>query len=143
MEGSRIGIAGAQAGMQGIQTGLQGLQTGLQGAQQATQAGSALANIGTAEQDSALRRLQAQSAVGAEQRALEQQILDQQYADFLRQRDYPMEQLGYYSALLRGLPMQMGSTATTYQQPASLASQVGGLGLGALGLSRALGGDRD
>jgi hypothetical protein len=139
MEGSRIGIQGAQTGLQGIDTSLRGLQTGMQGAQQATQAGTALANIGTSEQAADLQRLQAQSAVGAEQRALEQQILDQRYADFLRQRDYPMEQLGYYSALLRGLPMQMGSTQTTYAQPPSLASQVGGLGLGALGLSKALG----
>ena len=73
------------------------------------------------------------------QRALEQQQMDLAYADFLRQRDYPMEQLGYYSALLRGLPMTMGSTQTTYAQPPSMASQIGGLGLGALSLSKLLG----
>lgn len=139
MEGARLGIAGSEAGMRGIQTGLEGFRTGLQGAQQATQAGATLADIGTAEQAADLNRLQAQSAVGQEQRALEQQILDQQYADFLRQRDYPMEQLGYYSALLRGLPMQMGSTQTSYAQPPSMVSQLGGLGLGAIGLSKALG----
>ena len=139
MEGARTGIAGAQAGIQGIQTGLEGFRTGLQGAQQATQAGATLADIGTSEQAADLRRLQAQSAVGQEQRALEQQILDQRYADFLRQRDYPMEQLGYYSALLRGLPMQMGSTQTSYAQPPSIASQIGGLGLSAIGLSRLFG----
>jgi hypothetical protein len=139
IEGARTGITGSQAGMEGIRTGLEGFRTGLQGAQQATQAGSTLANIGTAEQGADLQRLQAQSAVGQEQRALEQQILDQQYADFLRQRDYPMEQLGYYSNLLRGLPMQMGSTQTSYAQPPSMASQIGGLGLSAIGLSRLFG----
>ena len=139
MEGARTGIAGAQAGLQGIQTGLEGFRTGLQGAQQATQAGATMADIGTAEQAANLTRLQAQSAVGAEQRALEQQILDQQYADFLRQRDYPMEQLGYYSNLMRGMPIQLGSTATTYNAPQSTASQVGGLGLSALALSKLLG----
>jgi hypothetical protein len=146
LEGARTGIAGTQAGMegartgiQGIQTGLEGFRTGLQGAQQATQAGATLADIGTSEQAADLRRLQAQSAVGQEQRALEQQILDQRYADFLRQRDYPMEQLGYYSALLRGLPMQMGSTQTSYAQPPSIASQIGGLGLSAIGLSKLFG----
>ena len=139
MEGARTGISGAQAGLQGVQTGLQGLQTGLQGAQQAGQAGTALANIGTAQQTADLQRLQAQSAIGAEQRGLEQQIIDQQYADFLRQRDYPMEQLGYYSNLLRGVPVQLGSTATTYAQPPSIASQIGGLGLSAIGLSRLFG----
>lgn len=146
IEGARTGIAGSQAGMegartgiQGIQTGLEGFRTGLQGAQQATQAGATMADIGTAEQAANLARLQAQSAVGAEQRALEQQILDQQYADFLRQRDYPMEQLGYYSNLMRGMPIQLGSTATTYNAPQSTASQVGGLGLSALALSKLLG----
>ena len=139
IEGSRAGMEGARTGIEGIKTGIEGYRTGLQGAQQATQAGETLANIGTAEQAANLNRLQAQSAVGQEQRALEQQILDQQYADFLRQRDYPMEQLGYYSALLRGLPMQMGSTQTSYAQPPSMVSQLGGLGLGAIGLSKALG----
>ena len=138
MEGARTGIAGSQAGMEGIRTSLEGFRTGLQGAQQATQAGATMADIGTAEQNADLQRLQAQSAVGAEQRALEQQILDQQYADFLRQRDYPMEQLGYYSNLLRGLPMQMGSTQTSYAQPPSMASQIGGLGLSAIALNKLL-----
>lgn len=139
MEGARLGIAGSEAGMRGIQTGLEGFRTGLQGAQQATQAGATMADIGTAEQAANLARLQAQSAVGAEQRAFEQQQLDQQYADFLRQRDYPMEQLGYYSNLLRGLPMQMGSTQTTYAQPPSMVSQLSGLGLAGLGLSKIMG----
>jgi hypothetical protein len=137
--GSQAGMEGARVGLQGIDTSLRGLQTGMQGAQQATQAGTALANIGTAEQESDLRRLQAQSAVAGEQRQREQQLLDMQYADFLRQRDYPMEQLGYYSSLLRGLPVQLGSTQTTYAQPPSMASQAGGLGLSALAMSKLLG----
>lgn len=112
-----------------------GAGLGLQGAQAAIQAGQTMGQLGTAEQAADLQRLQAQSASGAEQRALEQQQMDLAYADFLRQRDYPMEQLGYYSALLRGLPMTMGSTQTTYAQPPSMASQIGGLGLAGLGLS--------
>jgi hypothetical protein len=116
-----------------------GSEVGLRGAGQAIQAGQTLGQLGSAQQQADIQRLAAQEAVGSQQRALEQQVLDQRYADFLRQRDYPMEQLGYYSNLLRGLPMQMGSTTTTYAQPPSMLSQVGGLGLGALGLSRALG----
>jgi len=73
---------------------------------------------------------------------MEQQLLDQRYADFLRQRDYPMEQLGYYSNLLRGLPMQLSSTQTTSAPPPSIASQIGGLGLSALGLYNMAGGGR-
>lgn len=119
--------AAAQRGMQLGQLGLQGLQMGLGGAE-------SLGRLGTAEQTANLQRLQAQAAVGAEKRGLEQQKLDQQYADFLRQRDYPMEQLGYFSNLMRGIPIGLGSTTTTYAPPPSLASQVGGLGLAGLGM---------
>lgn len=119
--------AAAQRGVQLGQLGMQGLGYGLQGAQ-------TLGQLGTAQQSADIQRLQAQSAVGAEQRGLQQQRMDQQYADFLRQRDYPMEQLGYFSNILRGLPVQLGSTQTTYAQPPSVASQVGGLGLAGLGL---------
>jgi hypothetical protein len=93
-----------------------------------------LGNLGTSQQTSDLQRIQAQAAAGAEQQALDQRYLDTDYADFLRQRDYPTEQLNYYSSLLRGLPITPNSTATTYAPPPSVASQVGGLGLGALSL---------
>jgi hypothetical protein len=119
--------AAAQRGQALGQLGLQGLQTGLQGAGQ-------LGALGSQQQQTDLSRIQAQAAAGAEQRNLQQQYLDTQYADFLRQRDYPMEQLGYYSNLLRGLPVQLGSTQTTYAAPPSFASQVGGLGLAGLSL---------
>jgi len=113
-----------------------GSELGLKGAGQAVQAGQTLGQLGATQQQADLQRLTAQEAVGSQQRALEQQILDQRYADFLRQRDYPMEQLGYYSALLRGLPMQMGSTTTTYAAPPSLVSQAAGLGLAGYGLAQ-------
>jgi len=113
-----------------------GSDVGLRGAGQAIQAGQTLGQLGAAQQQSDLQRLAAQESVGSQQRALEQQVLDQRYADFLRQRDYPMEQLGYYSSLLRGLPMQMGSTQTTYAAPPSLVSQVAGLGLAGYGLAQ-------
>jgi len=125
---------GADIGLRGLQTGLQGAQVGLQGAQQGAQAGATLADIGQAQQQANLQRLTAQEAVGQQQQARQQSLMDLAYADFLRQRDYPMEQLGYFSNLMRGIPVQLGSTATTYAQPPSLASQIGGLGLGALGL---------
>jgi hypothetical protein len=115
---------------------------GLQGYAQALQAGQTLGQLGQTQQATDLQRLQAQSAAGAEQRALQQQQLDMAYADFLRQRDYPMEQLGYFSNLLRGMPVALGSTQTTYAQPPSMASQVGGLGLAGLGLYNLAGGGR-
>jgi hypothetical protein len=117
-----------------------GTTTGLQGLQQAGQAGATLGQLGGQRQQADISRLQAQETVAAQQRALQQQQVDQQYADFLRQRDYPMEQLGYFSNLMRGVPVNLGSTTTTYAQPPSIASQVGGLGLAGLGLYRLAGG---
>jgi hypothetical protein len=107
---------------------------GLQGYSQALQGADILGGLGSTQQQGDLQRLQAQSAVGQEQQGLEQQRLDTAYADFLRQRDYPMEMLGYYSNLIQGTPMSMGSTQTTYAQPPSTMAQVGGLGLAGLGL---------
>jgi hypothetical protein len=117
---------GATLGLQGLQTGLQGQQVGLQGAQQAAQAGATIGDIGSSAQANQLQRIQ-------------QQLLDQSYADFLAQRDYPMEQLGYFSNLMRGIPVQLGSTATTYAQPPSLTSQLTGAGIAGLGMYNLMG----
>jgi hypothetical protein len=113
-----------------------GTSSGLQGLAQALQSAQTLGTLGQTQQQTDLARIQAQAAAGSEQQALDQRYLDTRYADFLRQRDYPMEQLSYYNSLIRGLPMTMGSTATTYAPPPSMFSQATGLGLGALGLSK-------
>jgi hypothetical protein len=111
-----------------------GATTQLQGLGQLLESGRTLGNLGLTQQQADTQRLQMQSGVAGQQQQLEQQQLDMAYADFLRQRDYPMEQLGYYGNLLRGVPVQLGSTATTYAQPPSMGAQVGGLGLGALSM---------
>ena len=116
-----------------------GSQQGLAGLQAAGQMGQTLGNLGQYQQQANLQRLQAQSAAAAEQQAMQQRQLDMQYADFLRQRDYPVEVLGQYSNILRGLPITPSSTQTTYAPPPSMASQILGTGLGALGLSKTLG----
>jgi hypothetical protein len=132
---ANIQAAGSQKAFEAAQQAQQfGANLGLQGLAQAGQMGAQLGQLGTAEQGANLQRLQAQAASAGEQRALEQQRMDTQYSDFLRQRDYPMEQLNYFSSLLRGLPVQMGSTQTAYAQPPSTLQQLGGLGLSALGL---------
>lgn len=132
---AQIQAAGSQKAFESAQQAQQfGANLGLQGLAQAGQMGAQLGQLGTAEQGANLQRLQAQAASAGEQRALEQQRMDTAYADFLRQRDYPMEQLGFYSSILRGLPVQMGSTQTAYAQPPSTLQQLGGLGLSALGL---------
>lgn len=143
-----IQTLGTQTGMQGMlanqQAALEAQRLGEQsrqfGAQnqlaafgQAGQLGQTLGNLGQLQQQTDLQRLQAQAATAGEYRTLAQQQAEQKYADFLRQRDYPMEQLGYFSNILRGLPIGLNSTATTYGQAPSMTSQIAGAGLGALG----------
>lgn len=116
-----------------------GSSLGLQGLSQANTAATTLANLGTTQQNAELQNIQAKNAAGASQQGLQQQKLDTNYADFLRQRDYPQELLNNYSSLLHGVPVTPSSTATTYAPPPSLWSQVSGAGIGALGLSKLMG----
>jgi hypothetical protein len=111
-----------------------GAQNQLAALGQAGQMGQTLGNLGQLQQQTDLQRLQAQSAAAGQTQALEQQYLDQYYQDFLRQRDYPVEQISYLSNLLRGLPVNLSSTQTTYAPSPSMASQVLGAGLGGLSM---------
>lgn len=89
-------------------------------------------------QDVAINQLQNQ--YGGQQQQQAQKGLDIGYQDFLNQQNYPYKQLGFMSDMLRGLPLGQQSTQQVYQPPPSTLATVGGLGLGAYGLSRAKGG---
>jgi len=67
-----------------------------------------------------------------------QQSLDIGYTDFINQRDFPRNQLNYYSGILRGVPISPQQETTTFQAPPSQLSQLLGLGVGGLGLAKAL-----
>lgn len=146
---------GTQTGMQGMLANQQaaleaqrlaeqsnqfGAQNQLAAFGQTGQMAQTLGNLGQYQQQGDLQRLGAQNTAAAQAQAMEQQRLDQYYADFLRQRDYPIEQLGYMSNLLRGLPVGLNTTNITYGQNPSMASQVLGTGLGALGMYKTLSG---
>ena len=107
-------------------------QYGMQGLGMAGQAGRGLAALGPAEQEAELRRISALERVGGVRQAMGQRAMDMQYQDFLRQRDYPKEQMGWYSGILRGLPQQMGSSQLTYSRDPSIAQQITGFGLAGL-----------
>ena len=79
---------------------------------------------------------QMQAALGAQQQQQAQRPLDVAYQDFLNQQNYPYKQLGFMSDLVRGMPLGQKSTSTLYEAPGSLLGQLGGLGMGAYGLSR-------
>ena len=96
-------------------------------------AAKGMTGLGALTQQTDLQRFDAQQRAGAAQQQLEQQILDSRYQDFLMQRDYPKEQLGYYSSLVRGLPAPISSSQITYGREPSLGQQAAGLGLAGLG----------
>ena len=110
-----------------------GSQYGMQGLSAAGQAARGLGELSTAEQRANMERIGAKDRVGGVRQALRQQGMDQRYADFLRQRDYPKEQMGWYSGILRGLPQEMGSSQLTYNREPSTAQQIAGLGIAGLG----------
>ena len=76
--------------------------------------------------------------LGQRERALEQAYLDQQYQDFLGQRDYGKDQLSWFSDLLRGNTAGVNTTTMQMQQ-VNPYQQLMGAGLGAIGLSQAYG----
>jgi len=93
-------------------------------------AAQGLTGVGAMGQRLDLQRLAAQQAAGTALTGKRQDILDQRYADFLRQRDYPKEQLGWYSNIVRGLPAGLASSSITYGREPSFGQQAVGAGLG-------------
>jgi hypothetical protein len=63
-------------------------------------------------------------AAGAKQRAIEQQGLSADIAQFEEERDFPYKQVQYMQSLLQGLPVEAQSV--TYSQPSTLSKLLGG-----------------
>lgn len=115
-----------------------GSTLGLQGLQSAGQMAGTLGQLGQTQFGQQQAAIQGQASLGQQQQALEQQRLAQQYQDFAAQRQHPYQQLAFMSDMLRGLPLSQTATSM-YQAPPSLASQLGGLGLAAYGMTRPTG----
>ena len=120
---------GEQSRQYGAGLGMQGLQTGLQAAGQ-------LGQLGQTEYGQKMGISQLQSQYGAQQQQQAQRPLDMAYQDFLNQQNYPYKQLGFMSDMIRGLPLGQQSTSNVYSAPPSMMGQLGGLGMGAYGLSK-------
>lgn len=105
-----------------------GSTLGLQGYQTAGQMAGQLGQLGQAQFGQQKDIIQGLQSAGAQQQALEQKRLEQQYADFAAQRQHPYQQLSFMSDMLRGLPLSQYSQ-TMYQQPASPLGQLAGAGL--------------
>jgi hypothetical protein len=117
-----------QSRQYGAGLGLQGLQTALTGAGQ-------LGNLGQNQFGQQMGINQLQSGYGGQQQQQVQNMLNNQYQDYLGYQNYPYKQLGFMSDMLRGLPLTQQSS-TIYSQAPSMVSQVAGLGTAALGASK-------
>jgi len=98
-----------------------GATYGLQGLQAATQAQTAAANAGAQQAQYGLGNLQAMNKAGSEQQSLDQQALNAQYNEYLRQLKYPTDMLTLDRNLLAGLP---ATTENTYGAKPSISSTV-------------------
>lgn len=127
--GAQYGLAGQQLGEQsrqyGAGLGLQGLQTGLQAAGQ-------LGQLGQTQYGQQANNINMLNQMGTQQQNRQQGVINQQVQDYATAQQYPMMQLSNMSNLLRGLPMQ-STTVQSYQAPPNAMSQLGGMGMTAVG----------
>lgn len=100
-----------------------GATYGLQGLQAAATAQQAAANAGASAAQYGLANLQALSKAGTEQQALDQQALNAQYNEYLRQLQYPQTMLKLQRDILTGLPV---TTTQTYEAQKSMAQSAAG-----------------
>jgi hypothetical protein len=116
----------AQQQQFGAGLGLQGLQTAMTGAK-------SLADIGQTQYGQNIGLLDVQNKFGAQQQTQSQNILNNQYQDYLNSQNYPYKQMGFMSDMIRGLPLTQQSQ-TMYAPPPSMLQQVAGAGLVGKGL---------
>ena len=110
---------------------------GLRAGEMAGAQGSQLAQLGQLAREGDVQAATLLEQIGKDQMAREQAGLDMAYEDFVRQRDYPREQLQFLSSILRGVPVQP-STETTKFGTYNPLQQLLGTGVSALGLYKGI-----
>lgn len=121
----------AQQGQFGAGLGLQGLQTALT-------ASNALGALGGQQYQQNMGINALQNQYGLQQQAQAQNILNNQYQDYLNYQNYPYKQLSFMSDIIRGVPLTQ-TGASLYQAPPSTAQTISSLGLGAAGIAKLAG----
>ena len=100
------------------------IDAGLRGLAAQTAATQALTQAGTQEQAAGLQNIAQQLAAGATQRDIEQQGLTADYNQYLRELQYPQQQLEFQRQMIAGLPV---ASASFYQPaPSAFQSAAGG-----------------
>ncbi len=140
LRGGELGLRGAGLGIDAGNVGLRGLDLayrtpemgmegarlvgdlGLRGADVGLRGGEQLGALGQVGQRMGAFDAASLEALGAQRRGLGQSSLDLAYEDFLRQRDYPREQIGFMSDIIRGIPSSAvpRTTTTTETGPADI-----------------------
>ena len=110
---------------------------GLGAGEMAGAQGAQLARLGQAARDGDVQAAQLLEQIGKDIQRQEQAGLDISYEDFVRQRDYPREQLQFLSSILRDVPVQP-STETTKFGTYNPVQQLLGTGVSALGLYKGI-----
>lgn len=89
-----------------------GAQLGLQGLDLANTSAQNQAKLQSQYDQTALQKAQAQLGVGQTREDYQQQNLDQNYQDFVNQRDSEKQNLQFLSSLLQGVPVSANSDVT-------------------------------
>jgi len=103
----------------------QNLQNQLSGFGLANTAAGSLGQLGQTGFNQQSAALGMQNQFGAQEQQQQQNIMNQQYQDFLAQRQDPYTKLSFLQNMTSGIPMQ-SSTQNVYSNPSAL-SQVAGL----------------
>jgi len=111
-----------------------GANLGMQGLNTALSAANTMGTLGNNQYNQNLGIIGLQNQLGGQQQQQIQNVDNTQYQNFLNAQNYPYQQLNFMSNLIRGLPMTQQS-ASVYQAPPSVLSQVAGAGLTAAGLA--------
>jgi hypothetical protein len=96
-----------------------------------------MANLQDRAQQGDIQAAQLLEAQGLGDMARDQAGLDVNYQDFLRQQNFPRQQLADQSALLRGLPVGPAGSTTT-ETPYNPMQQALGAGISALGVYKGM-----
>lgn len=122
-----------QSAIQDMNRRMQGLQTGTTSAQQLAMADlQRQASLGQLTQQLDAQQAGLLDTAGQSQQAQQQRALDLAYNDFLQQRDYQKNQLGFLSEIVRGLP-STGAKYTSSSAAPSFTSQISPLTAAAQG----------
>jgi len=121
----------AQQSQFGAGLGLQGMQAGMTGYQNLGSQGQNLYNQN-------MGNLGMQNQFGTQQQQNVQNVLSNQYQDYLTAQNNPYKQMGFLSDMYRGAPLST-QASTMYTSPPSLLNQVAGAGTAAYGAYKMFG----